>query len=75
MQVPPEKIELVPGYGVLLTKGQLDMALACGPTPTKLIRNLMSVFFTKEVLASSTACGAKGRTGLDSDIVSACISE
>jgi len=49
-QVEPKSIELVEGYGVVLTKRQLDCAVDCaGSSPTKLMRNLLSVFFSAEI--------------------------
>ena len=68
----PARVELVPGYGVYLTQRQLDEALDCC-TATKLIRNLTRVFFTREVLASSSALGNRHNPALDKDTVSACI--
>ena len=64
-------MELVAGYGVYLTQRQLDEAINCSST-TKLIRNLMRVFFSREVLASSVL-GKCSNPALDKHIVSACI--
>ena len=73
-QVQPKAIELVAGYGVFLTQKQLDMAVdGAKNSPTRLIRNLMSVFFTPETLATSSACGTRKHKALDGDIVQACI--
>ena len=73
-QVQPKTIELVPGYGVFLTQKQLDMAVdGAKNSPTRLIRNLMNVFFTPETLATSSACGTRKHKALDGDIVQACI--
>jgi len=66
----------VDGYGVYLTQWQLDEALdQSGNVPTKLVRNLMNVFFQPDVLASSSAYGTRKHPALDRDIVSACIRE
>ena len=74
IQVDPKPIELVPGYGVYLTQKQLDAAVGnSNNSPTRLIRSLMSTFFTPDVLASSSACGTRRHKALDSDIVQACI--
>ena len=70
----PARVELVPGHGVYLTQRQLDEALDSS-SPTKLIRNLTRVFFTREILASSSVLGNRGNPDLDQDIVSACIRE
>ncbi len=72
-QLKPQIVELVPGYGVTLRKRQLDEAE--DGSPTKLIRNLVSVFFPRDVLARSSAYGG-GRINnkLDPDILSACLS-
>jgi hypothetical protein len=73
-KVQPKSIELVPGYGVFLTQKQLDMAIdGAKNSPTRLIRNLMSVFFSPQTLATSSACGTRKHKALDSDIVQACI--
>ncbi|CAI8039426.1 hypothetical protein GBAR_LOCUS21932, partial [Geodia barretti] len=73
-KVQPKAIELVPGYGVFLTQKQLDMAVdGAKNSPTRLIRNLMNVFFTPETLATSSACGTRKHKALDGDIVQACI--
>ena len=69
-------VELVPGYGVLLSQRQLDEALDnSAGSPTRLVRNLVSSFFTKEVLASSSALGGRVNKALDQDILAACLSE
>ena len=67
-------VELVPGYGVQLSQRQLDVAIDnSSGSATKLIRNLMSVFFSRETLASSSALGGRQNLALDQDIVGACI--
>ena len=54
-------VELVEGYGIYLSKWQLDKAVdTAGGSQTKLIRNLIGVFFTRDVLASSSVYG-KGK--------------
>ena len=61
-------------YGVFLSRRQLDEAVAgSSNSPTKLIRNLLSVFFTRETLAGSSAFGSRTNPPLDREIVSACI--
>ena len=75
-QLQPKKIELVDGYGVFLTQRQLDEAVQqSAGSPTKLIRNLMSIFFHPELLAKSSAFGTRTHPALDEDILSACISK
>ena len=73
----PPKIELVDGYGVYITRRALDDAVdSCRSSATRLIRNLISIFFSNHVLSKSNACG-KGRnnyTALDQDILAACYS-
>ena len=45
--------------GVYLTKRQLDAAMdGSRNSPTRLMRNLLSVFFPQEVLAKSSALGS-----------------
>ena len=69
-----QEVELVHGYGVYLTR-QLDECVdGAGTTSTRLMRNL-SVFFTPDELAMSSAMGTRRHVGLDQDILSACISE
>ena len=68
------QIELVEGYGVYLSKRQLDEAVdQSNDSPTKLIRNLVSVFFTPSVMASSSCGGTRKFSALNKDIVAACI--
>ena len=64
------------GYGVYLTVRQLDEAedQSCR-SATRLIRNLMMVFFTPTTLASSSCLGKKHYPALNSDIIGACISK
>ena len=62
--------------GVMATKRQLDEAEGeSNSSPTRLIRNLMSVFFSREELACSSCYGSRVNVALDRDIVLACISE
>ena len=68
-------VELVAGYGVVLTQRQLDECRDGCDSPTKLIRRLLSAFFTKEVLAKSSAYGGRKNGALDRDILSACLSK
>uniref|UniRef100_A0A1X7VJT0 BEN domain-containing protein n=1 Tax=Amphimedon queenslandica TaxID=400682 RepID=A0A1X7VJT0_AMPQE len=70
----PTMIELVLGYGILLAQRQLDEAISSsGLSPTKLMRNLISIFFTQSVLATSSCCGSRLNQALDEDVVAACI--
>ena len=65
-------IDLVPGYGV----NQIDEVEAtCNGSSTKMIRKLISVFFSEEDLARSSCYGSRGNGKLDGDIVAACISK
>ena len=66
-------MELVPGHGVKLTKRQLDAANMNAPNASRLIRNLMGVFFNPQILAVSSACGSRVNVALDQDIVETCI--
>ena len=59
----------------MLTQRQLDEAVSeCNGSPTRLIRNLISVFFTREELAQSSCYGSRQNHPLDKDILSACFS-
>lgn len=61
------------GDGVFLSRRQLDEAMAgSSNSPTKLIRNLLSVF-TRETLAGSSAFRSCTNPPLDREIVSASI--
>ena len=72
----PGKLELVAGYGVMITQRQLDEAVGeSNGSPTRLIRNLMSTFFSREELARSSCYGSRNNKPLDRDVLSACISE
>ena len=67
-------VEMVPGYGVQLSQRQLDVAIDnSSGSATKLIRNSMSVFFSRVALASSSALGGRQNLALDQDIVGPCI--
>ena len=69
-------VELVPGYGVQLKISQRQLNVAIdnsSSSATKLIRNLMSVFFSRETLASSSALGGRQNLASDQNIVGACI--
>lgn len=67
---------MVPGYNVKITPRQLDEAEAkAGGKPTKLIRALICVYFDYETLAHSSALGSRKNPGLDSEVISACISK
>lgn len=69
-------VELVPGYGVRLSQRQLDEAIDNNSgSGTKLIRNLMSIFLSRETLASSSALGGRRNPALNQDIVGACLSK
>ena len=69
-------VELVPGYGVYLSKMQLDeVEEESNNSPTKLIRNLISVFFPRAQLARSSAYGTRRNVALPRDILLACISK
>ena len=58
----------------MLTQRQLDTAIdSSKDSYTRLIRNLVSVFFTPEQLAVSSAFGNRQNPALDGDIVEACI--
>lgn len=62
-------VELVPGYGIMLSQRQLDEAIDnSADSPTRLIRNLMSAFFP-------SALGGRINKALDKDIVAACLSK
>lgn len=69
-------MELVEGYGVYLTKRQLDEAVdqSCN-SATRLMRNLLVVYFTPSVLASSSCGGTRRYPALNRDIIGACFSK
>lgn len=70
LQVEPTKVELVPGYGVVITQRQFDEAIReSNGSPTRLIWNLMWVFFTREELARSSCYGSPFNAALDKDII------
>lgn len=72
--MPSKKVELVEGSGIFCTKLQLDEAMASASTPTKLARNLLTIFYTPEELAGATACGRRGKyKAIDKSILSAII--
>ena len=66
----------MPGYKVLISQPQKDEVIDCsGNSPTKLIRLLMNVYFTLDVLAVSSCFGSRKFQCLDKDIILACLSE
>ena len=73
LKEPPAKIELVEGYGISVTKRALDDAVdSSRNSGTRLIRNLMCLFFSEEELSKSNACGGgQKHTALDPDILAA----
>lgn len=72
----PQQVELVEGYGVYLSKRQLEEAVdqSCN-SATRLIRNLLMVFFSPSVLASSSCLGTRKYPALNKDITGACFRE
>ena len=57
-----------------LSKRQLEEAIdQSNNSPTKLIRNLLTVFFTPSVLASSSCGGTRKFPCLNRDVIAACI--
>ena len=72
-----KQVELVEGYGVYLTQKQYDEAIdQSGGSPTRMIRNLITVFFKPTTLAQSSCLGKRGRhPALNQDIVGACLSK
>lgn len=65
---------MVEGYGVFLTKRQLDEAVdSASGIPTRLMRNLLAVFFSPDVLGMSSALGKGKHPALNPDILGACI--
>ena len=69
-------MEPVEGYGVYLTHHQLDEAVdASCKSATRLMRNLMMIFFTPSVMAASSCFGNKKHPALNRDIMGACLSE
>ena len=76
LDMQPQQVELVEGYGVYLTKRQLDEAVdqSCN-SPSRLIRNLLMVFFTPSVMASSSCLGTRKFPALNNDIIGACFSK
>ena len=74
--VQPKTQELVEGYGVFITQQQLDEAegQSCG-VPTRLLRNLLMVFFTPKVLGTSSCLGTRKFPALNQEIVGACFSK
>ena len=69
-------MELVDGYGVYLSKRQLDEAVdqSCS-SATRLIRSLLAVFFSPSILAGSSCLGTRKCPGLNPNIIGACFSK
>jgi len=70
------KVELVPGYNVYIAPRQLHEAVASSEgRPTRLIRELLLVFFNNHILAQSSALGSRCHPAIDPNIRDACISK
>lgn len=68
----PKTVQLVEGYGVYIVKRQLDEAIARScDIPTRLLRNLLMVFFTPTVLGQSSCFGTRKFSALNADIIGA----
>ncbi len=60
----------------MLEQVQLDeVESSSNGLPTRLIRNLLSVFFSREELANSSCYGTGMYNALDKDIILACLSK
>ena len=71
-----KKVELVEGYGIKITKMQLDSALSeSAGSATHLIRHLISTFYSRSELALSSCYGTRHNRALNKEIVMACISK
>ena len=67
---------MVEGYGVYLTKRQLESVKDLSQdSPTRMIRNLLMVFFKPSILAVSSCFGSGENPALNRDILEACFSE
>ena len=73
------QVETVPGYGAYVSKMKLDTAVDSSQgQPTRLVRKLLSAFFSAEILAKSSARGSRTYNiyaALDHNIVAAIISK
>ena len=67
-------VELVEGYGIYAMKRAVDDAVDSRNSPTRLVRHLVALFFSNDVLCNSNAYGKgkKQHTALDQDILGAC---
>ena len=60
----------------MISQRQLDEAEGeSNRSPTRLIRNLISVFFSREQLAHSSCYGSRHNAALDKDSMLVCISK
>ena len=74
----PADVELVEGYGIFTAKRCIDDAVDnCRNSPTRLIRNLIGIFFSDNVLCESNTSGKGKRQHkpLDQDILRAYYSQ
>ena len=65
------EVEIVSGYGVYISSKQLDMIKSNSNSATKLLRNLLTAFFTPQTLATSSALGSRKNQALDKNILDA----
>ncbi|RNA43469.1 nucleus accumbens-associated 1 isoform X1 [Brachionus plicatilis] len=69
---PSEKVRLVPGYDVFISTNDLNACNDDRGSATRLLRNLMDVFFDKSTLAKSSINGTGRITNtLDKHVISA----
>ena len=66
-------VELVPGYGIRCTIRQKDEAVSSSTSPGRLIRRLLPIFFSPEMLATHSCSGRGKNPPLDEDVIAACI--
>ncbi len=67
-----EKVRLVPGYDVFISTNDLNACNDDRGSATRLLRNLMDVFFDKSTLAKSSINGTGRITNtLDKHVISA----
>ena len=67
-----EKVRLVPGYDVFISTSDLNACNDDRGSATRLLRNLMDVFFDKSTLAKSSINGTGRITNtLDKHVISA----
>jgi len=64
----------VPGYGIYATQQDIDDCVySSRDSPTRLMRNLLTIFFPRRILAALSVYGSRSNRALDKSTSHACL--